>query len=99
MLKHDSCCFLLSFYYHASIMLFTCKFIYMSDNMLFMFDGQKIAIGKKDAKTGHKSASDMADKHPCIPGKAPYRPGSVPLPHPGLGGRYTRISSGSASCF
>ena len=26
----------------------------------------------------------MADKHPHIPGRASHRPGSAPLPHPGL---------------
>ena len=28
----------------------------------------------------------MADKHPRIPVKASHRPGSAPLPHPGLRG-------------
>ena len=36
-LKYDSCCFPLSFYHHASIMLFTCWFTYMIDNGLFAF--------------------------------------------------------------
>ena len=34
----------------------------------------------------------MADKHPRIHGKALHRPGSAPLPHPGLRGSYTRVS-------
>ena len=38
----------------------------------------------KDAKTGHKNASNTADKHPHTPAKASRRPGSAPLPHPGL---------------
>ena len=33
----------------------------------------------------------MADKHPRIHGKALHRPGSAPLPHPGLRGSYTRV--------
>ena len=41
----------------------------------------------------------MADKHPRIHGKALHRPGSAPLPHPGLRGSYTRVSSGSSSRF
>ena len=53
----------------------------------------------KDAKTGHKSTSNMADKHPRIPVKTSHRPGSAPLPHPGLHDGYTRVSSGFASCF
>ena len=59
----------------------------------------KIAIGEKDAKTGHKSTSNMADKHLSIPVKASHRPGSAPLPHPGPHGGYTRGSSSFASCF
>ncbi|MCI7459317.1 MAG: hypothetical protein MSD59_06305 [Parabacteroides merdae] len=43
----------------------------------------------KDAKTGHKNASNTADKHPHTPAKASRRPGSAPLPHPGLCGGYT----------
>ena len=35
----------------------------------------------KDAKTGHKNASNTADKHPHTPAKASRRPGSAPLPH------------------
>lgn len=46
----------------------------------------------KDAKTGHKNASNTADKHPHTPAKASRRPGSAPLPHPGLRGSYTRVS-------
>ena len=53
----------------------------------------------KDAKTGHKNASNTADKHPHTPAKASRRPGSAPLPHPVLCGGYTRVSSGFASCF
>ena len=34
----------------------------------------------------------MADKHPRIHGKALHRPGSVPLPHPGLYLSHTRVS-------
>ena len=41
----------------------------------------------------------MADKHPRIPVKTSHRPGSAPLPHPGLHDGYTRVSSGFASCF
>ena len=33
----------------------------------------------------------MADKHPRIHGKALHRPGSAPLPHPGLRGSYKRL--------
>ena len=33
----------------------------------------------------------MADKHPRIHGKALHRPGSAPLPHPGLRGSYTGL--------
>ena len=50
-------------------------------------------------KTGHKNASNTADKHPHTPAKASRRPRSAPLPHPGLRGEYTRVSSGFASCF
>ena len=53
----------------------------------------------KDAKTGHKNASNTADKHPHTPAKASRRPRSAPLPHPGLRGEYTRVSRGFASCF
>ena len=45
----------------------------------------------KDAKTGHKNASNTADKHPHTPAKAARRPGSAPLPHPGLCGGYNLI--------
>ena len=31
----------------------------------------------------------MADKHPRIPVKTSHRPGSAPLPHPGLHDGYT----------
>ena len=41
----------------------------------------------------------MADKHPRIPVKASHRPGSAPLPHPGLRGGYTRVSSGFCKRF
>ena len=41
----------------------------------------------------------MADKHPRIPVKTSHRPGSAPLPHPGLHDGYTRVSSGFASCL
>ena len=34
----------------------------------------------------------MADKHPRIHGKALHRPGSAPLPHPGLHLSHTRVS-------
>ncbi len=64
-----------------------------------MFVWAKTAIGEKDAKTRRKSASDTADKHPRTHIKASRRPGSAPLPRPGLGGGYTRVSSGFASCF
>jgi len=53
----------------------------------------------QDAKTRHKNISGMADKHPRIHGKALHRPGSAPLPHPGLRGSYTRVSSGYPSRF
>ena len=53
----------------------------------------------KDAKTGHKSTSNMADKLLCIPVWASCRPGSAPLPRPGLRGGYTRVSSGFANGF
>ena len=46
----------------------------------------------QDAKTRHKNTHGMADKHPRIHGKALHRPGSAPLPHPGLRGSYTRVS-------
>ncbi len=49
-----------------------------------MFMYTKVAIGEKDAKTGRKSTSDTADKLLCIPVRASRRPGSAPLPHPGL---------------
>ena len=65
----------------------------------FRLQPKKTAIGKKDAKTRHKSTSNMADKHPRIPVKTSHRPGSAPLPHPGLHDGYTRVSSGFASCF
>ncbi len=64
-----------------------------------MFVWAKTAIGEKDAKTRHKSASDTADKHPRTLVKAPCKPGSAPLPHLGLRGGYTRVSSGFKSCF
>ncbi len=41
----------------------------------------------------------MADKHPRTPVKVSPRPGSAPLPRPGLHTAYTRVSNGSASCF
>ena len=53
----------------------------------------------QDAKTRHKNTPSMADKHPRIPVKTSHRPGSAPLPHPGLHDGYTRVSSGFASCF
>ena len=56
-------------------------------------------FAEKDAKTGHKNTSNMADKHPHTPVKVSHRPGSAPLPHPGLHDGYTRVSSGFASCF
>ena len=34
----------------------------------------------------------MADKHPHTPVKVSHRPGSAPLPHPGLHDGYTRVS-------
>ncbi len=49
-----------------------------------MFVWAKTAIGEKDAKTRRKSASDTADKHPRTHIKASRRPGSAPIPHPGL---------------
>ena len=64
-----------------------------------MFVWAKTAIGEKDAKTRCKSASDTADKHPRTSVKVSRRPGSAPLPHPGLCGGYTRVSSGFKSCF
>ena len=80
--------------------------------MIFMFIYAKITIDKtgsfkykttffagKDAKTGHKNTSNMADKHPHTPVNVSHRPGSTPLPHPGLHDGYTRVSSGFASCF
>ena len=33
----------------------------------------------KDAKTGHKNASNTADKHPHTPVKVSHRPGSAPV--------------------
>ena len=53
----------------------------------------------KMQKRGIKNTHGMADKHPRIHGKALHRPGSAPLPHPGLHDGYTRVSSGFASCF
>ena len=41
----------------------------------------------------------MADKLLCIPVWASGRPGSAPLPRPGLRGGYTRVSSGFANGF
>ena len=41
----------------------------------------------------------MADKHPRIHGKALHRPGSAPLPHPGLRGSYTRVSVALQAVF
>ena len=41
-------------------------------------------FAEQDAKMRHKNTHGMADKHPRIHGKALHRPGSVPLPHPGL---------------
>ena len=86
--------------------------IYIADNAMFMSIYAKIDIDKtgafeyettffagKDAKTGHKSASNMADKLLCIPVWASRRPGSAPPRHPGLHTAYTRVSSGFASCF
>ena len=72
---------------------------------LHLFQGKKSFKYKttffleKDAKTGHKNTSNMADKHPHTPVKVSHRPGSAPLPHPGLHDGYTRVSSGFASCF
>ena len=56
-------------------------------------------FAEKDAKTGHKNTSNMADKHPHTLVKVSHRPGSAPLPHPGLHTAYTRVSSGFKSCF
>ena len=56
-------------------------------------------FAEKDAKTGHKNTSNMADKHPHTLVKVSHRPGSTPLPHPGLHTAYTRVSSGFKSCF
>ena len=67
--------------------------------MLFMFAWAKIGIGEKDAKTRHKSTSNMADKHPRIPVKVSHRPGSAPLPHPGVSSTETRVSSSFKNCF
>ena len=53
----------------------------------------------KMQKTGHKSAPGIADKLLCIPGTASRRPGSAPLPHPGLYDGYTRVSSGLSKPF
>ena len=53
----------------------------------------------KDAKTGHKNASNTADKHPHTPAKASRRPGSAPLPHPGLCGGYTRSQAALQAVF
>ncbi len=64
-----------------------------------MFVWAKTAIGEKDAKTGHKSASDMTDKHPRTPGKVSCRPRSAPLSHPGLRRGHIRVSSGFKSRF
>ena len=41
----------------------------------------------------------MADKLLCRPVWASCRPGSAPLPRPGLRGGYTRVSSGFANGF
>ena len=86
--------------------------IYMADNAMFMSICAKIDIDKtgafeyettfftgKDAKTGHKSASNMADKLLCIPVRVSRRPGSAPLPRLGVPTTETRVSSGFKSCF
>ena len=80
-------------------MLFAWIFIHVADDMLFLFVWAKTAIAEKDAKTGHKSTSDMADKHRRIPVKASRRPGSAPFPHPGVPTTETRVSKGFKSCF
>ena len=36
-------------------------------------------FAEKDAKTGHKNTSNMADKHPHTPVKVSHRPGSAPV--------------------
>ena len=84
----------------------------MIDNVLIMLVYAEIAINRtgsfkykttffaeKDAKTRHEITSNMADKHPHTPVKVSCRPGSAPLPRPGLCGGYTRVSSGFKSCF
>ena len=90
------------FYYHSTIMLFARLFIYMADNMVFMFICAKITIDKTGLfkyKTRHKSTSNMADKLLCIPVWASRRPGSAPFPHLGVPTTETRVPSGFASCF
>ncbi len=49
-----------------------------------MFVWAQMSIGEKEAKTRHKSTSNTADKHSRTPVKVSRRPGSAPLPHPGL---------------
>lgn len=36
-LKHDGFCFKLSYYYHATIILFAYNFTYITDNVIFIF--------------------------------------------------------------
>ena len=60
-LKHDSSCFLLSFNYHALIIIFTCEFVYISDNMLFMFIWDKMLI-TKNRVIFHKKRPFLLDK-------------------------------------
>ncbi len=64
-------------------MLFTWIFIHVADDMLFLFVWAKTAIAEKDAKTGHKSTSDMADKHRRIPVRASLETRVCTSPAPG----------------
>ena len=54
----------------------------------------------KMQKQGIKSVLNMADKHPHIPRKSfATDPDLPPLPHPGVRGSYTRVSSSYSSRF
>ena len=57
------------------------------------------SVAGKEAKTGHKVPPTWQINICRISGKVSCRPGAAPLPHPGLRGGHTRISSGFASCF
>ena len=45
-LKHDSCCFKLSYCYHATIMFSAYNFIHIADNMTFIFYWTQMVIRK-----------------------------------------------------